>query len=81
VTEIQDETTLGAGNSLAVLSPGADELKLTIDLSTGTFTGSFFDIDAKTTRLFGGVVLQTENEGSGFFLGNEQSGVISLTPQ
>jgi hypothetical protein len=81
VTELQDETTLGAGNSLAVLSPGADELKLTIDLSTGTFTGSFFDIDAKTTRLFGGVVLQTENEGSGFFLGNEQSGVISLTPQ
>jgi hypothetical protein len=79
--EIEHPATLGRDNKLTLLNPGADKMQLTINLSTGVFTGSFFDIDASATRLFGGVVLQTEDVGSGFFLGNGQSGVLSLTPQ
>jgi hypothetical protein len=66
--------TLGADNKIALV--GSEPFKMSISLSTGAFSGSFF-ANGKT-RNFGGVVLQKQNFGAGAFVGNGQTGFVDF---
>lgn len=77
---IDDFVTLTTSNGVNVPA-GADKLKISINSANGVFTGSFLDVDSDTTINLSGVILQNQGEGSGFFIGTGQSGVITLTPQ
>ncbi len=52
---------------------------LRFSASTGLFSGSASP-GGRTVR-FSGVILQDQNSGSGYFLGTDQSGRVSLTPR
>ena len=53
---------------------------MTLDRTTGRFTGSFRIPGTSTSRTFYGTLLQNANEGCGYFLGTDQSGQIRFVP-
>jgi len=61
-----------------VLNQGANKLSLSISKSSGTFSGSVTPPDGGKTISFKGALLQKQNSGSGFFLGTNASGRVSL---
>jgi uncharacterized repeat protein (TIGR03803 family) len=90
------QATLGGGNlesnlvknlvidahgNVTVSPLGADKLALKINAATGLFTGSFLDpAIGKAPAKLGGLLLQTDNSGAGFFQGSNQTGFIILEP-
>ncbi len=90
------QATLGGGNlasnlvknlvidthgNVTVSPLGADKLALKINPATGLFTGSFLDPAAgKAPAKLGGLLLQTDNSGAGYFQGSNQTGFIMLEP-
>jgi hypothetical protein len=74
-----NEVVLGLASRVTNNTPAA-KLSLAFTLSTGLFKGSF--IPAGTTKAipFGGAVLQAATNASGYFLGTNQSGRVSLNP-
>jgi hypothetical protein len=59
---------------------GANKLTVTVTLPTGAFRGSVTDPLSMKSIPFGGVIVQSENRGSGNFLGSNQSGEVRLGP-
>jgi len=59
---------------------GTNKLKFSVAKSSGLFSGSVVPPETKKAIKFNGVVLQNQNLGSGFFLGTNQSGSVSLRP-
>jgi uncharacterized repeat protein (TIGR02543 family) len=53
---------------------------MTLDRTTGRFTGSFRIPGTSTSRTFYGTLLQNADEGYGHFLGTDQSGQIRFVP-
>ena len=51
-------------------------LKLTISVSTGLFKGSVLVPGSKKPLAIGGVILQKQINGSGFFLNGTQAGEV-----
>ena len=74
---------LSTANKLIIHNP-PDKLAVTINPSTGVFTGSFMyppapGRKAKLTDIYG-ALFQDQTLGRGFFFGPDGSGTVSLTP-
>lgn len=61
-------------NQVTVNGANTNNFKLTINTSTGMFTGKFTLPGKSTTEAYHGVFLQKQKLGAGFFLGTPQSG-------
>jgi hypothetical protein len=75
---ITNHVVLDANNRVNNLD--ANKLSLTVILPTGTFRGTVIDPLSMKTISFGGIVIQSQNRGSGNFLGVNQSGQVRLGP-
>ena len=71
-----NDFVLGANNRVTNASP--NKLTLTLSLGTGLFKGSFLDTGVVRTVSFSGALLQKSTNGSGFFLGTNQSGQVLI---
>jgi hypothetical protein len=56
----------------------SNQLSMTIDLTTGAFRGKAAAPGTTKTISFGGVVMQSVDSGSGYFLGANQSGFVQF---
>jgi len=67
---IPETVTLGPLNTVVVSRANVENLKITLDPSAGTFSGSFIHPVSNTTLQFGGVLYQnlTIPQGAGFFV-------------
>jgi hypothetical protein len=63
-----------------VMNLSGNKLNLTITASSGLFKGSFIDPASGANIPFCGVLLQKQNQGSGYFLGTSQSGRVYFGP-
>jgi hypothetical protein len=83
-TEFLDkQVTLTSKNTLTVMDPGKDKLRIIITVASGVFRGTFlYPVPGKPPKLTGyyGVLFQDQTIGAGFFLGPDRSGTVSLTP-
>lgn len=73
--------SISAAGKVSVTDPGTEQLKVTVNVNAGTFSGSFLDGVAKQRRRFSGAVLQTQAIGGGAFQGTSESGSVTLTPK
>jgi uncharacterized repeat protein (TIGR03803 family) len=64
--------------SSKVTDLGTNKLKLTFTLATGLFRGTVMNPATKRAVSFNGVVLQNQTNGSGWFLGTNQAGVVTI---
>ena len=71
-----NDFVLGANNRVTNASP--NKLTLTLSLGTGLFKGSLLDTGVVRTVSFSGALLQKSTNGSGFFLGTNQSGQVLI---
>lgn len=71
-----NDFVLGANNRVTNASP--NKLTVTVSLGTGLFKGSFLDTGVVRTVSFSGALLQKSTNGSGFFLGTNQSGRVLI---
>jgi hypothetical protein len=76
VQNITNYVLLDANNRVNNL--GANKLTITVTLPTGAFRGTVTDPLSLKSIPFGGVVLQSQNRGSGNFLGSNQVGQVHL---
>jgi hypothetical protein len=63
-----------------VIDQGDISLTMQINKLSGVFTGTSQNPEGGKRIKFSGAVLQQQNNGSGFFLGTDQSGHVSLQP-
>jgi hypothetical protein len=75
---ITNNVLLDANNRVNNLD--ANKLTMTLALPTGAFRGSVIDPVSLKAIPFGGVVVQSQNRGSGNFLGTDQSGDVHFGP-
>jgi acid phosphatase len=61
-----------------VMNEGTNRMTLSISKSSGTFSGSVTPLGGGKAISFKGALLQKQNVGSGFFLGTNESGRVSL---
>ncbi|HXJ76565.1 MAG TPA: hypothetical protein VNM37_27155, partial [Candidatus Dormibacteraeota bacterium] len=61
-----------------VSNQSSNRLSLTFTKSTGLWKGTVLDPATGRSLLFRGVVLQGQNDGSGFFLSTNRSGHVQL---
>jgi hypothetical protein len=64
-----------------VINDSANALSFIINLTNGTFSGKVQVPGTHKTNSFKGALLQGQALGSGFFLGTNQSGRVSLQPE
>jgi hypothetical protein len=74
---LSDSFTMLPGSK--VQGTGDAKLGLTFSLTTGVFTGRLIDPGSGQAALFHGVVLQRQNVGSGYFLGPDQTGKVTIS--
>ena len=60
--------------------PAAAKLKLSFNVASGRFQGRTVDPDSQKGVSFSGVVLQSQTNGLGYFLGSTNSGQVLLSP-
>ena len=71
---------IDAQGNVAVSPAGSDQLKLKINATTGQFSGGFLNPAVGKTSKFGGLLLQPDNSGAGYFLGTNQTGFVIIQP-
>ena len=71
---------IDAQGNVAVSPAGSDQLKLKINATTGQFSGGFLNPAVGKTSKFGGLLLQSDNSGAGFFPGTNQTGFVIFVP-
>jgi len=71
--------TIAPNNRVSNLSD--NKLTMTFSPASGLFRGSVVDPDGSRRMPFGGVVLQNQNMGSGFFMMGSKSGRVDLNGQ
>jgi uncharacterized repeat protein (TIGR03803 family) len=72
----------GISKATVVSTNVPENVKLSANLKTGAFTGTFIHPDAGITpRAFGGVLYQKQNTGVGVFLGTATSGAVTVDLQ
>jgi hypothetical protein len=77
-TDTTNSVTLGAGSNVTTNSP-LPKLSLSFTLSSGLFKGSYTPTEAGARALsLAGAVLQKATNASGYFLGTNESGRVSL---
>ena len=82
-TPLDQGVALASSNILVLTDPVRDQLKVTINPSTGVFKGAFlYPIPGRKPKLtdFEGLLFQDQTLGGGFFLGPNGSGRVSLSP-
>jgi len=62
-----------------VTNLGTNKLSLSVNLSSGLFTGSVTTPDGSQNFPFKGAIHQKQNQGWGFFLGTNQSGLVRFS--
>jgi hypothetical protein len=81
---ITNQITWASNNTITVppLAGNTNGLTLTIKTNTGLITGSFRNpANAHQTNTLHGVLLQSQTNAAGYFLGTDQSGTVLLTPE
>jgi uncharacterized repeat protein (TIGR03803 family) len=73
--------TISISNKITVDCSRVDNLKMTINATSGMFTGSFVHPVSGRTVNMQGVLFQKQNIGGGFFVGPTQSGAVNITSQ
>ena len=73
-----DQGVVNSKGTLVLTKPLMDQLKLTVNNSTGVFKGSFVYPGKRTVTDFTGVLFQDQGFGEGFFLGPDGSGTVEL---
>jgi uncharacterized delta-60 repeat protein len=71
-----NNVTLDLSNKVTVTTTNANRLVLTLSVSSGTMSGSFFNSGTAKSSAIKGVLLQKANADGGFFLGTNQSGMV-----
>jgi hypothetical protein len=69
---------LTSQNRFVLPFAGPEKVKLTLSLSNGAMTGSYFDPTLRKTRKLEGVLIQDEARAGGFFLGTSTAGSWEL---
>ena len=69
-------TTLVALDSNNHVTDVNKKLRLTISTGSGLFKGSVVTANSKTPAAFGGVILQKQTKGQGFFINGNQTGEL-----
>jgi hypothetical protein len=72
--------TIRLTSTSTILNSSTNGFKLTLDRTTGLFSGSFRVPGTLATRTFYGSLLQNRDVGFGYFLGTNQSGAIRFVP-
>jgi hypothetical protein len=80
LSSIVKMVTVDAAGNVTVLSPGAENLKMKLQLTTGQFSGSFTHPELSKAISFKGSVLQLHGSGAGYFLGSNESGYAIFEP-
>lgn len=71
---------IGITHSISVPTPNAQNLKISFNKSTGSFTGSFKSpMDGKTKKI-AGAAFQKTGFASGYFLNTPECGSVMLLP-
>jgi uncharacterized repeat protein (TIGR03803 family) len=81
VSNIVKTVVIAANGAVTVSPPGSDQLALTIKPGTGQFSGIFLNPDIDKVTTVNGLLLQDDNFAGGLFLGNTQSGFITIVPE
>ena len=68
------EILLGPKSKVTIVGPS--KLTFSFTLATGLFKGTCMDAGNSQKMSFAGAVMQKANHGSGYFLGNNQSGRV-----
>jgi hypothetical protein len=77
---LTDDLALSPNNVFTSTALGNPyQTRLVIDRTTGLMRGSFFDPGTSRTNIVLGVVLQVQDQASGYFRGAGQTGAVSLT--
>ena len=77
--QITQPLEVGTDNSIALQTPTYTGMKVSMNINTGRFSGSFVHPVAGV-RKFSGIVMQKQRTGWGFFLGVDQGGATLLQP-
>jgi len=77
-TPLDQAVTLDSA-ALKLTPPVKDKLTVAITPATGIFKGTFVYPGQKTPTAYIGVLIQSQTEGEGFFVGPNGSGTVSLT--
>ena len=80
LTGVLSNLVTASDNTVTVLSGDITNLTLKLTPKTGLFGGSFLHPVTGRTAKFKGAVLQIQNFGSGYFLGTNQAGYVTLEP-
>ena len=80
VSNIVKSVVIATNGTVTVSPAGSDQLTLSIQPGTGQLTGSFLNTDINRFTPVNGLLLQNDNFAGGLFLGNTQSGFITLVP-
>ncbi len=78
--EVVQPATIGMDNVVTVTTPALSGLSVQIKAQNGRFKGAFTHPVSGAVTEFRGVVLQKQNVGTGYFLGEAQSGYANLSP-
>ena len=78
VADFANDVTVDAAGK--VTNQGANKLSLSLSKSSGLMSGSATPPAGGKTVSFKGAILQKQNRGSGYFLGTNASGRVSLDP-
>ena len=73
-----DNVTVDAAGKVTNLDVGVNRLVMSLNKASGLMSGSVTPPGAKRAVPFKGAVLQKQNRGSGYFLGTNSSGRVSL---
>ena len=63
-----------------ITSVGPNKLSLKFVPATGLFNGTLTPADTTSAIKFSGAVHQSSNNGSGYFLGTDKTGRVSIEP-
>ncbi len=78
--ELDKTGTLATNNRLTIDQPGEDRLNVILSPGNGLFSGTFIHPTLHRAVGFRGAILQKQNRGVGFFLGNDQGGFVRIEP-
>ena len=80
VPDLSKALNISVKNKVRVLTVAEDKLKVTITGASGLMKGTFVHPVSLKPAPFQGVLFQAQKFGSGFFLGEGESGAVTLIP-
>jgi hypothetical protein len=71
---------IAANGNVTVSPTDSDQLTLKINPVTGQFSGGFLNPSVGKTVKLGGLLLQIDDSGAGYFPGTNQTGFVIFEP-